>query len=551
MTPVADGLAWARPDRAGPAPAAPAAPRLFAWRDRGIGFAAGAALALTQPPYDFLPVLLLSFTTLVLLIDRSFRVRATPASARAAAAALGWCFGFGYFLAGLWWIGAAFLVDADKFAWLLPFAVAGLPAGLALFFALATFLAAMVWPAGPLRLVALAAACTVSEWLRGVILTGFPWNEIGYALTGSAELMQAASLVGVNGLTFLAVLVGAAPAALLDRRGAWRPFAGTAALAGAAVLIAALWIAGSERLRRAESLGSVPGLTLRLVQPAIAQKDKWNPALREANFERLLTLSREGETPLGPGTLLIWPESSLPFFYQVTPLARIEIADLLPPGAVLVTGALRFEGDPAGDPRALDVYNSIFVVDAQGEVIDAYDKVDLVPFGEFLPLQPWLEAIGLRQLTELKGGFVAGSERRTLTVGTAPAFVPLICYEVIFSGRIGGAGGDRPGWLLNLTNDAWFGDTAGPHQHLRQARLRAVETGLPVVRAANTGISAIIDPYGQMVAGRPLDTAAVMDQKLPRAIATTPFSIFRNAKLQPVFVLGLVPLFLMFAFRKL
>lgn len=493
-------------------------PRRRPWCDAGLALAAGALSALAQPPYDLFPILFLTLPALVLLLDR-VDAAATGRGRLARAALVGWCFGFGYFLAGLWWIGAAFLVEAEKFAWLMPFAVAGLPAGLALFTALAAALAMALWGPGVWRILALALGFTVAEWLRGTVLTGFPWNGFGYALTGSLTLAQGAGLVGVYGLVPVAVFVGASPAALLGPGGRirWRP--GLAATAAGAALLAGLWAFGSDRLAVTGRAGEVPGARLRLVQPAVDQRDKWKPENRAAIFARYLELSRgsgaEGDR-IDAGTLVLWPESALPFYYQSAPDARAAVAELLPDGAGLVTGALRYELRKT-DSTDADVYNSVLLIGDDGEVEASYDKVRLVPFGEFMPFQDVLEAWGLRQLTELKGGFAAGSEHVALTPKIAPPFAPLICYEVIFPGIMQSVEPD-PAWILNVTNDAWFGDTAGPHQHLRQAQLRAVETGLPVIRVANTGISAVIGPGGEIRAMAALDRTAVIVAALPKPV---------------------------------
>ncbi|CUU41078.1 Apolipoprotein N-acyltransferase [Blastochloris viridis] len=475
----------------------------------------GAATALAMPPTGAVawPVIFLTFPVLVWLIDG-----AGSGGGRGikAAAGIGWWFGFGYFLAGLWWVGMAFLVDADKFAWLLPVAVAGLPAGLALFTAAGTALARALWLPGPARVLALAVGLTAAEWLRGHILTGFPWNSFGYALAQDLRLAQGAALGGLWSLTFLAVALGALPAVLGDApRDTARPWRWVGL--GAAVF-AGLFAFGAVRLATTE-VGTVEGVRLRLMQPNLPQDLKFRYAAKDAVMAHYLKLSGDLSGPARPKiTHLIWPESAFPFFLSREPDVLAKIAELLPEGAVLVTGAARAEERPDLGPRRYDVYNAVQIVDARGTIIATADKVHLVPFGEFLPFQATLESLGLEQLTRVQGGFSAGSRRRALVVPGAPLALPLICFEVIFPGNAV-PGGPRPTWMLNLTNDGWFGDTAGPHQHFSQARVRAIEEGMPVVRAANTGISGVVDPLGRVVARLDLGMEGILDADLPKSVA--------------------------------
>ena len=486
----------------------------WGWPRAAIAFVSGALSTLALSPFDAWPVLFLTFPVLVWLIDGAGagRLGGVPA-----AALTGWLFGFGYFFAGLYWIGNAFLVDAKIFGWLLPIAISGLPAYLALFTAFGAGLARALWRRGPLRILALAIALTIAEWLRGHVLTGFPWNSYGYALTGPLVLAQSASLLGLWGLTFLAVLVFSSPAVLTDEetdtRRPWLP------LVMSALVLAGLAGYGFLRLRQAPT-NYVDGVRLRIMQPNLQQDQKFNYAARKEVMARYIALSDRATGPLTSGmrdvTHLIWPESAFPFLLTREPEAMAQIADLLPPGSVLMTGAVRAADDSTG-PKTIRAYNSLYVIDHDGSILSIYDKVHLVPFGEYLPLQPVLEKLGLLQLTKLPGGFLSGDRRRTYAVPRAPRFLPLICYEIVFPGEIVPAG-DRPGWMLNVTNDAWFGISPGPYQHFHQARVRAIEEGLPLVRAANTGISAVTDPYGRVIKSLPLGAEGVLDSPLPRPI---------------------------------
>jgi apolipoprotein N-acyltransferase len=484
----------------------------WGWKRAAIAFVAGALSALALAPIDLWPVMFVTFPILVWLIDGSAAGRWGGIMAAASA---GWWFGFGYFLAGLYWVGYAFLVDAETFGWLLPIAVAGLPAGLALFTGLGTALARAMWTRGPTRILALAVALTLVEWLRGHILSGFPWNSYGYALTGPLVLAQAASLVGLWGLTFLAVGVFASPATLaddrMDSRRPWLP------LASSFAILCLLAIYGAIRLG-ANPTSFVTGVHLRLMQPNTPQDDKFNYSAKQKVMDHYVTLSDRATGPQSTGmsdiTHLIWPEAAFPFFLTQEAEALAQIANLLPEGAVLITGAVR----PAETrPKSQQAYNSVYVIDHDGSILAVHDKVHLVPFGEYLPLQGLLERIGLQQLTKVAGGYLSGDRVRTYSVPRAPRMLPLVCYEIIFPGEAVPRG-DRPGWVLNLTNDGWFGISSGPHQHFRQARVRMIEEGLPLVRAANTGISAVVDPLGRVIRSLPLGAEGVLDSPLPQPI---------------------------------
>jgi apolipoprotein N-acyltransferase len=488
-----------------------------------IAFVVGAVSALAVAPFNVWPVLLVTFPILVWLIDGAAAGRGGGVLA---AAATGWCFGFGYFLAGLYWVGYAFLVDAHTFGWLLPFAVLILPAGLAVFTALGLALARLLWMRGIGRIAVLAAALTLTEWLRGNVLTGFPWNTFGYALTGPLPLAQAAAFVGLWGLTFAAIAIFAAPATLADdRKDTPRPW-----LAPASAAVALVALAGLGALRLAKTPTSfVDGVRLRIMQPNLPQDEKFNYSAKAAVMSKYLSLSDRASGAQASGvrdvTHLIWPESAFPFFLAREADALAQIADLLPQGTVLITGGARIA--ETATAQHLRAYNSLYVIDHDGSILSVYDKVHLTPFGEYLPFQDFLERHGLQQLTKVAGGFLAGERRRRISAPRAPSFLPLICYEIVFPGEAV-PDGERPGWLVNLTNDGWFGISTGPYQHFQQARVRAIEEGLPLVRAANTGISAVVDPVGRITGLLPLGTEGVLDAALPQPIDRTVYTRIRS-----------------------
>jgi apolipoprotein N-acyltransferase len=495
----------------------------WGWRRALIAFVAGALSALAMAPFSFWPILFVTFPILVWLIDGAGVGRWGGIGT---AAVSGWCFGFGYFVAGLYWIGYAFLVDAPTFGWLLPFAVLGLPAYLAIFTAFGAALARMLWMRGALRILTLGVTMTAAEWLRGHVLTGFPWNAFGYALAAPLPLAQSAALFGLWGLTFIAVVVFASPATLTDDRAEterpWLPLVlGIAVLAG---------LGGWGMLRLARTPTQlVDKVHLRIMQPNLQQDVRFNYAAKHEVMNRYLALSDRAtsENPLGVKdvTVLIWPESAFPFFLAREADALAQIAQLLSHGTVLITGAVRV-AEPV-NPKDPQVYNSIYVLDQSGSLVALYDKVHLVPFGEYLPLQNLLESLGLQALTKQRGGFVAGDLRKPMTIPGAPAALPLICYEIIFPG--GAVSGQRPGWIVNVTNDGWFGISTGPYQHFQQARLQAIEEGLPLVRSANTGISAVVDPLGRVINALPLGEEGVIDSPLPRPIRPPLYARVGNA----------------------
>ncbi|MCP1336422.1 apolipoprotein N-acyltransferase [Futiania mangrovi] len=472
---------------------------------------AGALLALALAPAFAWPLIFLCWPLLALSIEAS---AAGPRPVRAAALA-GWLFGFGYFVAGLFWIGEAFLVDAERFAILLPVAVAGLPAGLALFWGAAAGLAAWAGRTPAMRLAALWGALVLAEALRMRILTGFPWNLPAHVWAGSDPMMQTAALLGLDGLTAWTLGLALLPALLLVAEAS--PARRAAALLLPALLLGAQAGFGYWRLPAGGAGAADPDApVVRIVQPNIPQKMKWAPEQRRQIFAQYLDATRGAGAPGFEGVdMVVWPESALPFLLDRTPEALEAIAATLG-GAWLVTGQQRME-EGADDVRTF--FNSVMSIAPDGRIAAVYDKAHLVPFGEYLPLQPLMEAIGITQLTGIRGGFTPGGDRQgLLRAGSSQTLVaPLVCYEILFGGRIA-SGQDRPRAIVNVTNDAWFGTTTGPYQHLAAARLRAVIEGLPVVRAANTGVSALIDSHGRLRAAIPLATAGARDVALPPAL---------------------------------
>ena len=495
-------------------------------------------------PFDLFFVLFLTFPVLVWLIDGASSEPATAFSSKLYEGFKpGFFFGFGYFLAGTWWVGNALLVDGDVFAWAAPLAIILIPAALGIFWGCATAVARFFWFGEFRRVFMLAACLMLFEYLRGFVATGFPWNAISYAALFDPVTMQSASVVGIYGLTAFVVLVAVLPACLLNA---------SVSSTFKRYVTGLLWLVlvtlhvgyGVWRLDHKET-EFVEGVNLRLVQPAIAQAEKFDPSREAEFFKRYLDLSatEKDGTKLSDVTHLIWPESVFPFLLTERRDALSAIAAMLPEGTSLITGAVRAELAGASGGENL-VFNSIYVIDHEGIIVSAADKVHLVPFGEYLPFQELLENYGFQQLTKLQGGFEPGASRKLLSTGIGPMFLPLICYEIIFSGDVW-HGENRPGWILNLTNDAWYGYTPGPFQHERQAIVRGVEEGLPVVRVANTGISGVYTPYGEEIARLPLDERGIIDSRLPLGLNTTLHSVYGIyifwSVLAGFFVIGVIP----------
>lgn len=486
---------------------------LTGWRRAAAAFAAGVAAALAQAPFYLLPLMAAGFSAFILLLDGA---RLQPRPARSAFAA-GWFFGFGYFLVGLYWVAFSFLVQAEEFAWMAPFAVAGLPAFLALFWGGAAAAAMQLKTGGWRRVFTLAFFFMLAEYARGHVLTGLPWNLPGQALAGTAVGAQTAAWWGVYGLSLIVVLAALAPAAFAaDKR--------CGLIKGAAVslvTVAALYAFGFARLAAVDP-GAHGDVSVRIVQPNIPQREKIDGEFWRRNYDRHIELS-SAPAP-GPGRLFIlWPENAVPVIDEVRE-GLDEIAKRLPENAELIAGAVR---RTTGADGATRYYNSISVIAATPsgrEAVAHYDKHHLVPFGEYLPMQKLLRAVGLAQLAPYDDGFTPGEGPKTLRAG-GPAFAPLVCYEAIFPGRVYPAG-DRPEWIATVTNDSWFGDSSGPRQHFDQARLRAIETGLPMARSANSGVSGLIDALGRARARIALYQTGVIDAPLPRALPGTFYARF-------------------------
>jgi len=499
---------------------------LVGWRRFAFAFFAGLLSVLAFAPFGIFPFLLLGFAVLVLLIDGA-QTRRRPVLSAAIA---GWAFGFGQFLGGFYWVGYAFVVDAAMHAWQIPFVECLLPGGMALYPMAGCAVAAALWRKGAPRIFLFAACYGAAEWLRGHLLTGFPWNLPAYGWGASLGVMQSNALVGAYGLSLLTVLFGASLAELGEAK---RTFILPASLT---VLFALLWLGGDLRLALTPS-ATVPNVRLRIVQPDIPQREKYLPEYRARNWQTLMTLSLVNHGP--PPTHIIWPEAAPPFLLAREPAALDDVALLTGQQAVLMTGAVR--GERVGD--RIRYFNSFYIFAHGGQLLATYDKFHLVPFGEYLPLASIFDVLGISKLVESPGDFTPGDGPSTFDVPGSPPAGVLICYEILFPGAV--IGRARPAWLVNITDDSWFGppSSTGPYQHFLTARVRAIEEGLPVVRVANTGISGVIDAEGRIVARLPPGGKAVLDAQLPQALQPTLY-----ARLGDMIFALLLALCLTFAF---
>lgn len=481
---------------------------LAGFRSVAVMSVSGALSALALPPIDVLPALFF-FAFLLLTLDRSRSL--------GGAFLAGWAFAFGYHVAGLYWISNALLVDGDRFAWAVPFAAAGLPAVLGLFGGVAALLYGWLRPRGWVRAPALAGIWTLLEILRGHVATGFPWNLPASAWSFSDALLQPLALVGAYGYGFFVVLFALSPLMLLRRTGPWERGL------GAVCLLLPLVFFGYGAMRLADATDpDTSRPTVRVVQGNVAQTEKWKRERLQGHLAKYATLTRAPRasvTPAGigdltPPSLVVWPETAVPYALNREPRLATYLGSLLQPGGLLVTGT-PLRDQLSDDPADYRSFNAVVALDERGGIVARLHKFHLVPFGEYVPLSQWLP---VETIAKTGRGFTAGPGPGSFLHDGLPRIGALICYEIIFPGAVTEAGGPRPGLLVNVTNDAWFGVSSGPYQHLVAARMRAIEEGLPVLRAANTGISAVIDAYGRVLASLPLERTGTIDSPLPEAL---------------------------------
>ncbi len=477
-------------------------------------FIGGALSSLGFAPTYGIPLFILATAFLFGSINQSIPCKT--------AFARGFCFGMGQGAFSMAWLGNALLTEGLQLSFLIPLVWIGMGVLFGLFWAIPAGLAVR-WPRGVRRWLAFAAIFTLFEWVRSWLLTGFPWNLVGSIWTGYPVMIQIAAVGGIYTLSLI-TLLSASVFALWPRKkiiiSVWSG-------------MALLGVIGFWRIFNAPD-GVVWGVQLRLVQPNIEQSFKWDPEKAFHNENTLLRLSRENNQNI---THVLWPESAVPYPINTSP-NRLRLMSAVRQGGTLLTGGIRRLPDYQGE---IQIANSFFILNDLADVVDFYDKSHLVPFGEYMPLKNWLP---LDKLVPGVGSFMEGSGVRTLTIPKAPPAGPLICYEVLFSGEVVQKK-HRPEWLINVTNDAWYGLSAGPYQHLAAAQMRAVEEGLPVIRIANTGISAVINAFGEIENSLPLGTQGILDSSLPKALGPTFYALFGV-----IIPLVLCILLLVFSYKK-
>jgi len=497
-------------------------PRLTAsgrWATIGLALAAGLGPALAHPPFGLLPGLL-GFGLLLHLLERADATKPLKS-----AFWRGWLAGTAYFLVSTWWVGEAFLVDIAEHGWQAPFAIGLLAGGLGLLWGAAGLAYRFIAPRGPLRVLTFAAVFAVFEWLRGHILSGFPWDLPGETWRAGGWISQAASVFGAYGLSLITLAVAASV-------GIWsgaESRRAKGAVTGAAVAtLALLAVFGAVRLSARTPL---TGVTLRIVQPEVEQADKWTASEFRAIYDAYTSLTAQAPAAGQPTPqVVLWPEGAIPAdsaeFLREGTWTRDQLTAALTPGQTLIFGVERSDG--AGpDAR---YYNSVLALrrDRAGLTpVGVYDKHHLVPFGEYMPIAPVMKAIGFEALVHMGDGFTAGPAPGSMTPPGLPEVQPLICYESLFPAFVANAR-PRAQWIANLSNDAWFGKTSGPWQHLNLASYRAIEEGLPMVRATPTGVSAVIDAYGRPLKTLGQGARGVIDARLPAAIASPPYRTLRD-----------------------
>lgn len=482
--------------------------RLWAIEHRKLTcFLLGAAAVAALPPFNFFPILFISFSGLMLFLGQAQKLKEAFSS--------GYWFGFGFFSFGLSWIGNALLIDVQTLGWLYPIAFIASGAFFGLFSAAAAMIS-FAFKDFTAKYLSFAAGWTLLEWIRSFILTGFPWNLIGTTLSFDLKLLQGASIFGIYGLSLCVLLSTSAPALWLKEKNK-KNFISTACLMIFPLLI--LYIFGMIRLHNSQI--SPSDYKIRIVQPSIPQNMKWNGASLENNFQEYINLSAQNGTQ--DLDLIVWGETASPFPLEFSDKHRQMIADILSEQTLLAAGSLRFKiQDGRRRPQ-----NSMLLINNKGDIVASYDKSHLVPFGEYIPFRRYLPT-SLRPVTNVIADFIAGDGPKTINIPSFPSFGVAICYEIIFPHKIIDSN-NRPQLLLNLTNDGWYGDSAGPRQHLIATQMRAIEEGISIIRAANSGISAFINHQGKILGRLELNQKGNLDITLPQNLEEqTLYSRFGN-----------------------
>ncbi|MBS0185809.1 MAG: apolipoprotein N-acyltransferase [Proteobacteria bacterium] len=482
-------------------------------------FFLGLFLNLSLPPFGIWMVLPFSITPFLIIFDFSQDFKK--------AFWVGFFYYFGYFVGGLYWITIALSVDWSRFFWLLPFSFLGIPLALSL------LLAPTVYPLWFFRhnlnvkIFLFAASIFISDLIRTYLFPQFPWNLLGYTLASSLWFLQSAAFFGIFGLSLLAFFLGALPYLFIKKE---------TRLSGIFISIFLTFVFFSGGIRLLKIPSQSTEISLCLIQPNIPQTLKWIPSFRKTTYERLMTLSKNALLSIHENTplLVIWPETAVPSFLEEEKELRTYLTSFLPSNAYLITGSGRrmfssaFSFDDTTSFSSKKAWNSLFSLNSEGKILNTYDKVHLVPFGEYIPFRKVLQTLSVAHFIDRTLDFSEGDGLQNVELPHIPPFSPLICYEIAFPRHILNSKLSRSEWILNITNDAWFGRSTGPYQHLQMAQVRACEECLPVVRVANTGISAIIDPCGRFQETLPLNQAGMLTGVLPKPLLPSFYALYGN-----------------------
>ena len=495
----------------------------------------GAITTLALPPFNHQLILLVTLPAFLILIISEEKIKK--------AFWTGWAFGFGHFVTGLYWISISLLVEPEKFAWLIPFAVSLVPAFLSIYIGIVSVIIKIFSFRSWILLIFFASVWTGAEILRGALFTGFPWNLIGYTWTDNLEILQITSIIGIYGLSFLTVFLFCIPVLMLnfrkfneEKQVSFNLVPVPIVIGG--IIIALMWRWGDYRLNNAA--GNLSDINVHLIQANIKQDMKWDDKKRFDNFIKHLEMSKEAvaKQPESETNYFVWSETSIPYVLEKNKELLMLIDDYLPDNSYVFTGALRVSDGVDGDINGKGIWNSLYVIGGDGEILNHYDKSLLVPFGEFVPFRNILPSF-VKKITHGMGDFSSGDGAKSIEIEGVETFSPYICYEIIFpSYFIDNA--NRPTWLLNITNDAWFGNSTGPYQHKEIARVRSVELGIPLARTANTGISIVTDAHGRELDSIKLNEEGVISTKLPKDIEPTVYSKARFLSHYMIFAVILI-----------
>ncbi|UTO29458.1 apolipoprotein N-acyltransferase [Bartonella harrusi] len=481
------------------------------WKRQMGVFLCGAATSFALPPFYLTPLCFLTFPIFIVLLDTIRTIKNNKKRFLTYALSCG-TFGFSYFICSLWWLCNALLTDSVSLGWAVPFAILVPPFYLSLYWFFSGFIIGLLWTKGIARFFVLAFALGLAEWLRSFLFTGFPWNSLGYTAMPTPLFMQSDAIVGLYGMNILAVLVYSLPTVLLTNE---------KKKTALSLCLSLIFLHSGFGFYRLNTIANTANdqknsYWVRIVQPSIPQNVKLSDNTREAIFADHMRLSATPTAGHNPEPdFIVWPEASIPYLLYDNSLTTMRIGSLLKPKQWAIIGAIRAIDDP--HYAQTKYFNTIAAINAKGNILNISDKLHLVPFGEYLPYENFLKKIGLHILADNIGGYSAGSVRKTVTMPNGFVYLPLICYEAIFPNEMTFKS-PPPQAIINVTNDAWFGVTPGPYQHLQQAQLRAIELGIPLIRAANNGISAVIDSYGRIVVALQQNVVGVIDSPIPSPI---------------------------------